>query len=277
MEQQQQRKKARNGRSRGGKIGLRDADRATYKAWARSVDRFFSSYRDVKDDMFRALTKDEERELILRYRDDRPSLEEQLMRHNIFLAVNLASKYSAYGTDYDELLSAAMYGLNVAARKFDVERGTKFSTHAVWWIRKHILMALSGSRYDRNIGSRVSLYLDSDSYDRDTDNYNYTTLADSVEPTFLHTFHDAKTPYEKAAEREAAFDNGKLIERITQSVSASSLAERDKNVYVRMFVDGKGVDDISAEMGISKHAIAKSRSRLATFISENFGGTVRSV
>lgn len=261
------------------KIGLRERDKETYKAWAVCVDKFFSGYKNVKDEMFRSLTKEEELELIETYKNDRPALEERLIQHNIFLAVNLASKYSSYGTDYDDILSSAMYGLNVAARKFDIKRGTKFSTHAVWWIRKYILMATTGNRYNKNIGSKVSIYLDSPEFnsERDGENYNYSTFSESIEPSFSHTFTDAKTPYEKIAEQEILFDNSKLIDKITKSVSASSLTDRDKDVYQKMFIDGMDSSDISEQLGISKHAVAKSRSRIASFISENFSNIRKSV
>lgn len=267
-----------NGR-RSKRIGFRKKDSETYKAWAMCVDRFFSGYKDTKDEMFRSLSKEEELELIEKYRNDRPTLEERLIRHNIFLAVNLASKYSSYGNDYDDILSSAMYGLNVAARKFDIDRGTKFSTHAVWWIRKYILMATTGNRYNRNIGSKVSIYLDSPEFnnERDEENYNYSTFSKSIEPSFMHMFSDAKTPYEKIADSEIAFDNVSLIDRITKSVSASSLTDRDKDVYRKMFLDGLNSSDISEQLGMTKHAVAKSRSRIASYITENFSNIRKSV
>ena len=50
----------------------------------------------------------------------------------------MASKYKRYGADMTDLVQEAGIGLMKAAEKFDPERGVRFSTYAVWWIKASI-------------------------------------------------------------------------------------------------------------------------------------------
>jgi RNA polymerase sigma-32 factor len=54
------------------------------------------------------------------------------------LAVSMASKFRRYGAPMNDLVQEAVLGLMKAAEKFDPERGVRFSTYAVWWIRASI-------------------------------------------------------------------------------------------------------------------------------------------
>ncbi len=54
------------------------------------------------------------------------------------LAISIASKFKRYGSDMTDLVQEAGIGLMKAAEKFDPERGVRFSTYAVWWIKASI-------------------------------------------------------------------------------------------------------------------------------------------
>ena len=54
------------------------------------------------------------------------------------LAVSMATKYRRYGAPMPDLVQEAGVGLMKAAEKFDPERGVRFSTYAVWWIKASI-------------------------------------------------------------------------------------------------------------------------------------------
>ena len=45
--------------------------------------------------------------------------------------------------DVDDLIQEGCFGLMEAIDRFDPERGTKFLTYAVWWIRKFMREAAS--------------------------------------------------------------------------------------------------------------------------------------
>jgi RNA polymerase sigma-32 factor len=51
------------------------------------------------------------------------------------LAVSVAARFRRYGAPMGDLVQEASLGLMKAAEKFDPDRGVRFSTYAVWWIR----------------------------------------------------------------------------------------------------------------------------------------------
>jgi RNA polymerase sigma-32 factor len=54
------------------------------------------------------------------------------------LAISMASKYRRYGAPMPDLIQEAGVGLMKAAEKFDPDRGVRFSTYAVWWVKASI-------------------------------------------------------------------------------------------------------------------------------------------
>ena len=84
---------------------------------------------------------DAETELALAYawRDQR---DEQALHRLITaymrLAISMASKFKRYGAPMNDLIQEASVGLMKAADKFDPDRGVRFSTYAVWWIKASI-------------------------------------------------------------------------------------------------------------------------------------------
>ena len=54
------------------------------------------------------------------------------------LAISMASKFRRYGAPMNDLIQEAGLGLMKAADKFDPDRGVRFSTYAVWWIKASI-------------------------------------------------------------------------------------------------------------------------------------------
>ncbi|OUD09011.1 RNA polymerase factor sigma-32 [Marivivens niveibacter] len=54
------------------------------------------------------------------------------------LAISMASKFRRYGAPMNDLIQEASLGLMKAAEKFDPDRGVRFSTYAVWWIKASI-------------------------------------------------------------------------------------------------------------------------------------------
>jgi RNA polymerase sigma-32 factor len=84
---------------------------------------------------------DAETELRLAYawRDQR---DEQALHRLITaymrLAISMASKFKRYGAPMNDLIQEASLGLMKAADKFDPDRGVRFSTYAVWWIKASI-------------------------------------------------------------------------------------------------------------------------------------------
>ncbi len=84
----------------------------------------------------------EERRLGRRIRVGDQTAKNELVEKNLRLVVATAKNYRWRGLPFEDLIQEGNVGLMRAAEKFDPERGCKFSTHAVWWIRQAIQRAL---------------------------------------------------------------------------------------------------------------------------------------
>src|SRR5215213_7937735 len=69
--------------------------------------------------------------------------QEKLARHNVRFVVSVAKKFQNRGVPLMDLIGEGNLGLMTAARKFDPDRGVKFISYAVWWIRQAIQAAIA--------------------------------------------------------------------------------------------------------------------------------------
>ncbi len=94
---------------------------------------------------FPLLSPEEEIRLARRIRSgDRKALE-QLSTSNLRFVVNIAKVYQKRGTLLCDLINEGNIGLIKAAQRFNPDRGVRFISYAVWWIRQAILKAMADS------------------------------------------------------------------------------------------------------------------------------------
>jgi RNA polymerase primary sigma factor len=89
------------------------------------------------------LSPEDERSLALRIQAGHEPSYHDLVQSNLGFVAKVAVAYRNYGLPFEDLLSEGNLGLLEAARRFDPERGTRFTTCAVFWVRRAILRALS--------------------------------------------------------------------------------------------------------------------------------------
>ncbi len=100
----------------------------------------FSLVRFVEEaKRYPMLSPERERDLALAWRDrrDRIALDELVGSH-LRLVVKIARGFAGYGLPLADLVAEGNVGLMQAAEKFDAERGFRFATYAMWWIRAAI-------------------------------------------------------------------------------------------------------------------------------------------
>jgi len=89
------------------------------------------------------LSAEEEKKLALRAQEGDEKAIDKLIRSNLKFVVKIASEYQNRGLPLSDLISEGNLGLIKGIERFDVSRGNKLISYAVWWIRQSILYALA--------------------------------------------------------------------------------------------------------------------------------------
>lgn len=83
------------------------------------------------------------------------ALKQKFVLANLGLVFKVAGRFRGRGLSFRDLVQEGNLGLMRAVDLFDPERGFRFSTYAVWWIRHSIDRAIA----DRGRGVRVPVHL----------------------------------------------------------------------------------------------------------------------
>lgn len=93
------------------------------------------------------LNEDEERELFLRGKQGDVAAKEKFINSNLRLVIKIAKKYCGKAeVPFADLIQEGNYGLLKAYDKYEIDKGFKFSTYAVYWIKQSIILAIEKSR-----------------------------------------------------------------------------------------------------------------------------------
>ena len=84
-----------------------------------------------------------EREIARKARAGDRQAAERLVTANLRFVISYVKKYQGRGLNLAELVCIGNEGLLKAVKKFDPDKGVKFISYAVWWIRQTVLQALA--------------------------------------------------------------------------------------------------------------------------------------
>ena len=104
---------------------------------------------------FDVLTPEEELELFNQLKAGDKSALGKIVNHNLRFVVSVAKQYHFPGLWLGDLINEGNIGLVKAAHRFDVSKGFKFISYAVWWIRQMIIKAISDKSRKIRIPSNV--------------------------------------------------------------------------------------------------------------------------
>jgi len=121
-------------------------------------DNIGKYFKDVRKSII--LTPSEEVKLAERIKEGDEKAVELLVNANLKFVISVAKEYQNQGLPLSDLISEGNYGLIKAAKRFDHEKGFRFISYAVWWIRQSILQSLNDNarmvRLPANIINKIT-------------------------------------------------------------------------------------------------------------------------
>jgi RNA polymerase primary sigma factor len=114
---------------------------AKARARAATGDSLNAYMREIAH--FEPLSGEKERELGRRIQQGDEEALRTLVEANLRFVVSYSKRYRGLGLSFLDLIHEGTLGLMEAAKRFDPERGVKFISYAVWWVRQAIFHALS--------------------------------------------------------------------------------------------------------------------------------------
>lgn len=99
-----------------------------------NLTRYLQSIRK-----FPILEQDEEYRLATLYQKTKnQDIAYKLITSHLRLVVKVVSKFKGYGLPVSEMISEGNVGLLYAIEKFEPEKGFRFSTYALWWVKASV-------------------------------------------------------------------------------------------------------------------------------------------
>jgi RNA polymerase sigma-B factor len=242
-----------------------------------------------------ALRRAESRELFARWQQDRDhAARDELVERFLPLARKLARRYTGAHEPFEDLLQVASYGLLKALDRFDLDRGTAFSSFAVPTIVGEL------KRYFRDLGwsahvprgaQELALKVQSAQEKLTTKTGRSPTVAQLAQYLEL-SVEDVLKGLEAAAAHhssslDAPQDDGdgepgtlvdmlgqqdarlQLIEDVTTVATAiQTLSERERQVLELRFFRDRTQSEIANEIGVSQMQISRILRRAIATLNE---------
>ena len=89
------------------------------------------------------LSPEEEIELTKRVKEGDEKATKKLIESNLRFVISVAKQYQGKGLPLVDLIQEGSLGMIEAATKFNPDKGFRFISYAVWWIRQSIMKAIS--------------------------------------------------------------------------------------------------------------------------------------
>ncbi len=162
-----------------------------------SVKMFFTEVRRIQP-----LSVYEQNEIFATYQVGDKEKEDLLLKSNLRLVISTARHYIGRGILFLDLIQEGSLGLLKAIQRYDITKGSAFSTYARCWIRQAMIRAI----YDKAKPVRLPSYIEGELYQYEQKKREYITLYQK-EPTKEDMASFLNIPYKKIEQYEYFRDN----------------------------------------------------------------------
>ena len=217
---------------------------------------------------------------------------EKLIKANLRFVVSVAKQYQHQGLSLTDLIDEGNIGLVKAAEKFAEVGGLKFSSYAVWWIRRRMLQAMAEqsrivrlplnqvgamsqinkvtAEFVQKNGRRPSIHELSEITGIDELKIRQSQNADGHHMSIDAPFSDDDTNSMSdmlASDDDSRTDKGVDFESMASDlddVLKKVLKDRELKIVKQCFGIGcheKGLEEIGAEMGLTRERVRQIREK----------------
>lgn len=102
-----------------------------------TVQTYYTSLKKYK-----SISREKEIELFKQIRKNNNQAKNEIIESHLKFVFDVAKCYKGKGVPLEDLISEGNVGLAKAINKFDENKGIKFISYAVWWIKQSILECL---------------------------------------------------------------------------------------------------------------------------------------
>ena len=252
------------------------------------------------------LTIEEEQELATRVEQGDKKARDLMIKHNLKLVVSVAKKYLNRGLDFLDLIQEGNAGLIKAIDNYDLSKGYKFSTYAMYWIKQSITRAIHN--LGRNIRVPVHYYKNLGDYNKAIktlrDKLNREPILDEIADYLCISIEEVNKLYilqqdtisinskvddyentelgdfisDEQESPEEYFINKNMSKEIKKLLIQCNLSERMNNVLIyRYGLDGsdpKTLEEIGQILGVTRERVrqielnALNKIKLSPYIKD---------
>jgi len=217
---------------------------------------------------------------------------EKMVNSNLRFVVSVAKQYQHHGVGLTDLINEGNIGLLKAVERYDVTRGFKFISYAVWWIRQSIMQCIGENsrmiRLPQNANGMLSkLYQASAQFEQE--HHRRPTVEELSELTKIEEAKieevmkgdlnsisidtpmadddDSNTLLDVLSSDDDPTDRGVDKESLTydlEVVMAKVLNYREMQILKAYYgIDGpaKGLDEIGTEMALTHERVRQIREK----------------
>lgn len=225
-----------------------------------NTTRLINHLKQLKT-QYPCLTKEQERELIEKHRDNRAELNRLLFMHNIRIVIDQAKRYMGSTADFDNMVQNGMLGLAIAAERFDIDRNIKFITAATPWVRKYILSEFYNRQVevDKRSTSLNSIINYSTSK---SSNDSLLTVENYIQNEIDSSFVNIKTTEDEINSDELKNVYSLVLNKVNLS---TELSAQDKAIFNDVFRNNEKIKSVSKKYNLTTGAVTKIKKRLIDF------------
>lgn len=179
----------------------------------RNTKVFFNEFVYKRRD---SLSREQEKELIKKAQGGNKKALDKFFRLNQALVYNIAKHYvrSSVLISFDDVVQEANIGLKDALDRFDTEKGIRFSSYAVFFIKRHCANYISRTLYNRE---QKSLYLIAE-FKREVEKfmYEWETYPDYNSLYHMLDLHSMKVDFLKLVHNKEVYLDAPLSEEFSR-------------------------------------------------------------